>query len=219
MEATLSQGLRAATRELHVQAERAGVMGALLKGRLDRGAYVALLSSLHAIYGGLEDALDRNAEHPAIAPLPLGGLARRGALQHDLAALNGPSWRSDAPPHPLAREYAAHLRALGDTAPERLLAHAWLRYLGDLNGGQIVGRIVRESLRLAPEASTFYEFPSLPDPMAAAAAWRAALDAVPLSERERSAVIAEACAGFQRHIALFEALAGAQDAAPSTPSA
>lgn len=208
----LSGELRAATRQLHVEAERAGVMGLLLKGRLARGPYTALLGSLLAIYSALEDALERHAADPAVAPLLRPGLARRDALRHDLEALAGPGWRTVAAPHPLAQSYAAHLRALGDTAPSLLLAHAWLRYLGDLNGGQVVGRIVRESLAIPPEASTFYDFPGMGDPHAAAAAWRAALDAVPLPPDAHAAVVAEACDGFRRHIALFEALA---EAAPA----
>lgn len=208
----LSGELRAATKQLHVEAERAGVMGLLLKGRLTREPYVALLGALHAIYSALEDSLDRHAADPAVAPLRRPGLARRDALRHDLEALAGSGWRTTAAAHPLAQAYAAHLRALGDAAPSRLLAHAWLRYLGDLNGGQVLKRIVRESLAIPAEASTFYDFPGIGDPHAAAAAWRAALDDVPLAAGEREAIVAEACDGFRRHIALFEALA---DIAPA----
>lgn len=83
----LSRALRESTRLLHTDAERAGAMGALLRGRIDRSTYVLMLSSLHAIYLALEDALQRNAEHESIAPLLVPGLERRDALAADLRAL------------------------------------------------------------------------------------------------------------------------------------
>jgi heme oxygenase len=112
----------------------------------------------------------------------------------------------------LTLEELKYLRELTRTDPARLLAHAWLRYLGDLNGGQIIGRIVRDSLGLPVDAAQFYEFPLLADPMAAAAEWRVALDAAPLTPPMHDAIIDEACDGFLRHIRLFASLAPVLDA-------
>lgn len=210
----LSRALRESTRLLHTDAERAGAMGALLRGRVDRSTYVLMLSSLHAIYRALEDALQRNAEHESLAPLLVPGLERRAALAADLRALAGDAWPLTHPPHDLAVTYAAHLNTLGNNAPERLIAHAWLRYLGDLNGGQIIARIVRNTLTLDESSTAFYAFPALDDPMGAAGAWRTALDALPLTEDAQEAIVAEAADGFRRHIALFEGLADQDDAAP-----
>lgn len=216
----LSRVLRESTRLLHTDAERAGAMGALLRGRIDRETYVAMLSALHAIYGSLEDALHRNADHASITPMLVPGLERRDALAADLRALAGDSWPLTHPPHDLAVTYAAHLSTLGNNAPERLIAHAWLRYLGDLNGGQIVARIVRNSLSLDESSTAFYAFPDLDDPMRVAGEWRTALDALPLSGEAQEAIVSEAADGFRRHIALFEGLAAQDDTASSAaPSA
>ena len=46
----------------------------------------------------------------------------------------------------------------------RLIAHAYVRYLGDLSGGRIVGRILARSPGLGPEALSFYDFPGIADP-------------------------------------------------------
>jgi len=195
------------TKPLHTEAERSGVMAALLRGRASREAYVRLLASLHAIYDALESELGRHAAHPVLGPLAAPEFARRAALEADLAAAIGPEWRTSVPADPLALAYAAHLRSLSREHPERLLVHAWLRYLGDLNGGQIIARIVRASETLGGIPTAFYEFPALAEPRAAAAEWRARLDRLPLSETEQSAMLAEAEDGFRRHIALFVALA------------
>lgn len=211
-EPSLSARLRAETRELHLQAERSGIMAALLRGHLPLEGYGALVAALHAIYAALEGGLERNAAHPTIAPLRHPGFARTSALASDLAVLR----RLGMAPHDpvdAAHEYAAHLRVLALDAPERLVAHAWLRYLGDLNGGRVLERVVRERLGVPDGAMSFYRFPALTDPATAAIAWRLALDGLALPDAVQAQLVDEASDGFRRHIALFETLAAAQDAA------
>lgn len=206
--APLSARLRAETKALHTQAERSGVMGRLLRGQSTLSAYASLLVSLHVIYRALEDGLSAHATHPVVGPLVGEAFARSASLAADIEAIAQRDVSIPAPA-PDALRYAEHLREVAVMNPPLLLAHAWLRYLGDLNGGQIVGRIVRESLALPLDAAQFYEFPNLENPMAAAGAWRAALDGAPLDPATQDRIVEEAAEGFKRHIALFEALAPA----------
>lgn len=220
---SLSARLRAHTKTLHVQAERTGIMAQLLRGRATLPAYAALLVSLQEIYIALEDGLATQGTDPVLGPLMVPGFARASALASDLRALSAVGVALP-PSASEARSYATHLRELTRSDPPRLLAHAWLRYLGDLNGGQIIGGIVRESLGLPADAAQFYEFPALPNPRAAAEAWRVALDAAPLTPAMHDAIVDEAGDGFRRHIRLFESLAltldaSTQDAADSSSAA
>jgi len=203
--AALSEALRTGTRTLHTQAERTGVMAALLRGTLDLAGYARLLAALHAVYAALEQELESHAGDAVLTHLRHPGFARRGALESDLAALV----RLGVAPATVAPEaaaYAEHLHQLGRAQPALLLAHAWLRYLGDLNGGRVLERIVRDKLGVPSDAMSFYRFPALADPTAAAVAWRAALDIAPVSAELQLALVAEASAGFERHIELFRAL-------------
>jgi hypothetical protein len=63
-------------------------------------------------------------------------------------------------PAPL-KAYIDHLRSLASsvtTAPS-LLAHAYVRYLGDLSGGQVIGARIRKSYNLkGMDGASFYEF-------------------------------------------------------------
>lgn len=221
--APLSARLRGQTKALHVQAERTGIMAHLLRGRATLPAYAALMVSLQEVYIALEDGLATQAADPVLGPLLVPGFARATAIATDLRALT--ALGIALPPAAAeARSYAAHLRDLTRAEPSRLIAHSWLRYLGDLNGGQIIGGIVRDSLGLSHEATQFYEFPALPDPMAAAAAWRVALDAAPFDATMHDRIVDEACDGFRRHIRLFESLTPptdtrGQDAADSSSAA
>jgi heme oxygenase (biliverdin-producing, ferredoxin) len=219
----LAAALHDGTKPLHTDAERSGVMGALLRGQASRESYLCLVASLHVIYEALEASLDSahaHAEATAIlGPMHEPGFARRESLERDLTAALGPEWRALVSVPAEARAYAEHLRSLARERPALLLAHAWLRYLGDLNGGQIIARIVRGSPALATMPTHFYEFPALTDPRATAGAWRARLDTLPLSEGMQEALVAEAAEGFRRHIALFRAIADQGPAAPSGSAA
>lgn len=218
IQSALSTVLRTETRDLHLQAERSGVMAALLRGQLPLEGYGAMLAALLEIYTALEEGIEQNATHPAIAALRHPGLARRAALTSDLAVLRRLGF---APVEPIAeaKTYAAHLRAVASDAPVRLVAHAWLRYLGDLNGGRVLERVVRERLGVPDGAMAFYRFPALSDPAAAAVAWRLSLDALDADAALQSLLVNEARDGFRRHIAMFEALAPVQDAAEASSDA
>lgn len=219
--APLSARLRTQTKALHVQAERTGIMAQLLRGRATLPEYAALLVSLREIYIALEDGLAAYSTNRVLGPLLMPGFARAPALDMDLRALSALGVALP-PAADEAHSYAAHLRELTRIDPPRLLAHAWLRYLGDLNGGQIIGGIVRDAFGLLMTATQFYEFPALSDPRAAAGAWREALDGAPLDAAEQTAIVEEACDGFHRHIRLFESLGSNvrnQEAADSSSAA
>lgn len=203
----LAARLREATRELHTQVERAGVMHRLLRGELDRAGYGALLRNLHALYEPLEQGLARHAAHPRLRGLVDPALFRTDALAADLEVLHGRRWPQEIAVVPSAHDYAEHLRRLDDGAPLMLAAHAYVRYLGDLSGGQMLARKVSADLAL-PEAMgvAFYDFGPAAAVAERARALRSALDGLAQDEGEAAALVDEACAAFRRHRVLFEAL-------------
>lgn len=197
----LSVRLPRATRELHARAERAGVMRRLLEGRLERARYVRFLASLHAIYDALEAALAEDRVR-AVAPMP--ALRRAEALRRDLEDY-GSDPRS-AQPERAAVDYASRLAQLAREDPALVAAHAYVRYLGDLSGGQILRNIVERRLAPGPgRGVAFYNFGGEDDVDRAKASIRDALDALPAASHD--AVVAEARGAFVRHVDLFEALA------------
>jgi heme oxygenase (biliverdin-producing, ferredoxin) len=203
----LAARLRAATKDLHHAVERAGMMPSLLRGRLPRADYLLLLRSLHAIYQALEAGLERHAVHPGLQPLWQPALARGPALAQDLEALHGPGWALALAVQPAACDYAAHLQRLAASRPALLAAHAYVRYLGDLSGGQVLARIVSQSLQLpAGQGVAFYDFGPAERVAALGQALRQGLDRIAGDEAEAAAVVDEACSAFGRHRELFEQL-------------
>ncbi len=205
---TLAQQLRTDTRALHTEVERTGVMREFLRGQLGRAGYCALLRNLHAIYAALEPALQRHASHPAVAPVVFEALFREASLAEDLRHLHGADWADAMPLQPSTQRYVARLHHIDQHAPGLLVAHAYLRTLGDLSGGQMLGKVVTRSLHLEPgHGVRFYDFGSPFEVAAHLQAFRSGLDALPLAPGDQQAIVVEASSAFRLHAVLFTELA------------
>jgi heme oxygenase len=182
-------------------------MQALLRGELDRSAYRSLLSNLLAIYSTLEPALGRHATHPALAAVFSEDLFRSTALRADLAAIVG----DDEALTPATLAYVERLIELDTSDPELLLAHSYVRYLGDLNGGQILGPIVSRSAAMqGSRAVSFYDFGDVSQTATLLSAYRAGLASIVLAPARADAVVAEAKWSFAQHVAMFIELANSR---------
>lgn len=212
--AALPERLRLETRALHAATERTGAMAALLAGRLPRAGYLAMLRNLHAIYAALEAALQCHADAEGVAALQAGDLARAAVLADDLATLHGPSWAEELVLTEAAAAYVARLQALqismAPAAAPALVAHAYVRYLGDLHGGQVLQRLVGRQYGLSDEdgapGTRFYDFGATPQVLLLRQQLRAALGSLPFDGSEQDAVVAEACWAFEQHQRLFTEL-------------
>ena len=208
LRAGLAQRLRHETRVLHGRAEASVLMAALIAGTIERDLYVALLRNLHALYTALETALGQHRSDPRLRFATAAPLLRAARIAQDLEALtanNEPPARAALAPAAIA--YERHLAALAVREPLRLVAHAYVRYLGDLYGGQQLARGLRQRFALQGDDGTrFYDFGSPPEVQALRLALRAGLGAVQPSPAESDAIVDEACGAFARHIELFEQL-------------
>ena len=152
----LDERLRRETRLLHKAAERAGVMQLLLKSGLPLHAYAAFLFNLQAIYAALEEALKHPRKDACIARIFNADLQRSASQAADLDAL---AEHQTFALEGATQKYVARLRKLDPEAPRCLVAHAYVRCLGDLNGGQALKRLVSRQYGLAQDlGTTFYEF-------------------------------------------------------------
>jgi heme oxygenase len=136
----LRQGFGPRVRRLHArigkahhQAEGMAFSRSLLEGRATPQQLAALLRALAPAYALLDAQIGLLAPALGVADGPWTALARSTALRHDLAKLAA---LPPSPPSPAATAWLEQLRGLAHRAPHRLLAHAYVRYGGDLSGGQ-----------------------------------------------------------------------------------
>lgn len=194
-ERTLSRQLQSATRALHRSVERTPVVQALMGQTLPRAVYARLLAALLPIYLVLEEAL---AAHAWRDRVDLPALARAHALRADLLRLGG-----GGPPSRAGERHARRIRAVADREPARLAGHAYVRYLGDLSGGQLMARAVQQAYPPG-DAVAFYDFGGAAQVARLKAQLRGALDALPPGQH--AAVVDEAVRSFALSAELFEEL-------------
>ena len=206
----LAERLRAETRALHRQVEGSVFMAALVAGALDSYAYCLLLRNLEPIYAELELELEvglsRHAHNPYIRPVIHPPLFRQQALRRDLDTLYGQRWREEIELMPSCAAYVARLRRLHEFEPELLVAHAYVRYLGDLSGGQRLAEIVRRSLCIPVDdrgscGIDFFKFGEPDDVLKLSLAFRVGLDSL-----VGNGIPAEEKLAFEMHGRLFEEL-------------
>jgi heme oxygenase len=203
---TLTEALRERTAALHLAAERSGVINDILRKKADRRGYCLLLRNVVPAYRTMEQALERYKHRPIFRAFARPELYRAGALAHDLTALSGEHWERDLIALPAATLYAAQVSKAAEGDGARLVAHAYVRYFGDLSGGQILKNLLGKTLELQPEALTFYEFPGIEDPSAFKSAMRQAIDGDVAAVCDPEQVIEEAMLAFEHNIAVSKAV-------------
>jgi heme oxygenase len=201
--ASLLEGLRERTRQLHTEAERTGIVADMLRGRARREDYARLLRNLLPVYRTLEEELAKHASSPLLGPIVRGELERAEAIEADLQHL---ALLGSEPVLPEAVSYANAIRQASAGDGSRLIAHAYVRYLGDLSGGQILKRLLARTLDLPPATLSFFDFPGIGDIAAFKAQYRAAIDQVGDEIEDFGAVVEEGARAFRLNIDLSVAL-------------
>ncbi|KAF8527605.1 hypothetical protein BU17DRAFT_61730 [Hysterangium stoloniferum] len=172
----VSDLLRKETRAAHENAENTEAAVWLTRGALDKDEYIRYLVILWHVYSALENALEVHSSYPVLAPTYNPALlARTPALSSDIAYLlctPESEWQC----HPLALsisqnipagllEYTDRIRtATTSHDPSTLLAHSYVRYLGDLSGGQQIGHRIAKAYGLDDTTglgTQFYQFKKL----------------------------------------------------------
>ena len=183
--------IKAATWHLHVRAERGGIIADILTGRATRFGLALLLRNLLPVYRVLDGSF-------------YGGppLARSEAIEADLRHLSP----GDVPPLlPEGAAYAARVTSLASYNVGELLAHAYVRYLGDLNGGRILRDRVHRCIGEAATELLFHDHIGIDDISQFATSYRCRLENdIPPAGFER--VAREVPIAFALNIALSEAV-------------
>jgi heme oxygenase len=120
----------------HRQAEGMVFSRALLAGEVIPLQLAALVRALQPAYARIEAQAPQIAAELGARDLPWTSLNRTPALHDDVAALAA---LESTPASPAAAAWLASLEDLARHAPHRFLAHVYVRYGGDLSGGQQLG--------------------------------------------------------------------------------
>ncbi|KAM0752072.1 heme oxygenase-like protein [Meredithblackwellia eburnea MCA 4105] len=215
------------------------VVAKLVSGQLPQTLHLRYLMLLHSVYTALETGLDTHSSHQLLCTTYQPALlARAPSLDADVAFFCGGSteWKKESEVWSKIvedkleslRDYVGRLDELAksETDAYLLLAHSYVRYLGDLSGGQSIARIIRKNYHLPAtgEGSQFYEFylptSTTPTGLPISATlnetkeiknwFRAGLDEAGerMTEQQRQNVVDEARRAFELNINLFASFEG-----------
>ncbi|KAI4832615.1 hypothetical protein KUCAC02_015577 [Chaenocephalus aceratus] len=204
----LSEQIKKVTMEIHTRAEKTELMMSFMRGQVTLAQYKLLLCSLYEVYQTLEEEMDRNSNHPGVAPIYFPTeLARLDAIAKDLEYFYGRDWREKIVVPAATKRYCHRLRQIGKENPVFLVAHAYTRYLGDLSGGQVLGRIAQKSMGLkSSEGLSFFAFPGVSNPTLFKQLYRSRMNSVELTEEERNGMLEEGVRAFELNIQVFDDL-------------
>jgi heme oxygenase len=137
--------LRELTKEKHQEAERQEFVNHLLGGDIDPLFYAEFLGNQHPIYDVLENLSMASGVMSNFDP----DIRRAPAIWEDFKEL----WPEDKKLtlRPVVAEYLQHIKNLFQNDPSKLMAHIYVRHMGDLAGGQMIAKKV-------PGSGKFYKF-------------------------------------------------------------
>ena len=110
-----------------------------------------------------------------------------------------------AEPLPATAAYVARIHAAA-ASKARLVAHHYVRYLGDLSGGQIIASLMRRHYGVADEALTFYAFEGLGSKGGFKTTYRRILDELFVDRAFFDETVDEARAAYECNRRMFAAL-------------
>lgn len=207
------------TRKSHSVAENTAFVKGFFKGLSTRKSYGALLTSLYFIYEAMEAEFDNTAEESVRAlddPL----LRRVESLQKDLEYFYDiPLSKAGVSPYEMIEEtlspstatkkYIKRIRYVSENKPYLLIGHQYTRYLGDLFGGQMMGKMATRSLTLNEgKGVDFYTFEDISNVNDFITEWYSKLNALDITEQEKQDIVDEANLVFSLNIEIFEELDG-----------
>jgi heme oxygenase len=139
--------LRELTAEKHKDAERQAFVKELLGGSITEERYATFLYNLHPVYNVLEMFAIANGLLADILEV-----RRAPKIQADYQEL----WKKSTAPKlcPTVPKYMKYIKDELANDSDRLMAHLYVRHMGDLAGGQMIAKRV-------PGSGTMYQFDNI----------------------------------------------------------
>ena len=200
MSSNLASKLREGTKHSHTMAENTAYMKCFLKGIVEKEPFRKLLANLYFVYSTLEAEILRHRNHPVVGLIYFPELNRQASLEKDLAFYYGDNWQAEIAPSEAGRDYVARIKEISNSEPALLVAHSYVRYMGDLSGGQALKNIVRSALNLpADQGTNFHQFDAFPSVEARRGfkgRYRDVLNSLPVDAQLIEKIVAEANYAF-----------------------
>lgn len=214
LDTPLSTAMRTGSRVEHEAAESSLFMAELLAGRVNEVGYATYLLRLRQVYAALESVPALVTGDPYVAAVHDHALERLAAIDDDLEVwAPGQVVAAHSPAATAYRDRVLDSREWGGL----YAAHHYTRYLGDLSGGQAIGRILDREFDLGGRGIAFYDFAEVGRPKPYKDAYRSRLDALDATPADKQRIVEEVKVAFGLNQALFTELGQEIDAFRRVP--
>lgn len=201
---SLALKLREGTSQNHSLAESAGFIRCFMKGVVERESYAKHLEAFYFIYSALENELERHKSDSILSNIYFPALYRRESIENDLSFFKGKSWKDKLSESRATQNYVNRIKEVSQDKSYLLVAHSYVRYLGDLSGGQILKKIAAKAMDIGEKGGLeFYEFHKLTSPNEFKKSYREALDKLPISSIQEDEILEEAKSVFSMNQSIF----------------
>ncbi|MDF3821014.1 biliverdin-producing heme oxygenase [Leptospira sp. 96542] len=202
---SIAMMLREGTADKHQETEKVPYLRAIFRGGLDPQTYTYQLESLLYVYQEMENLFREKKDNAILSKVYYPELFRTDAIKEDITFFQkkfGTKIRGKI--SKATEDYINHIKNVAATKPEMLVAQSYVRYLGDLSGGQAIKKVVAKTFQLeGNEGTAFYEFPQITDHMAFKGIYRQAMDTLPFDENGQAELLKEANITFDLNKNLF----------------
>ena len=137
--------LKELTKQNHSNAERSWFAGRMFSGQITNPEYAIYLRQQYESYKALEDRFN-NVNPNSDVEFPDERIKRSKNIHKDLIEMD-----PDGDNLPVLSSTSSYCKYIKDCPDELLYAHVYVRYLGDLKGGQMIATRV-------PGKGSYYKF-------------------------------------------------------------
>ncbi|XP_013883970.1 heme oxygenase 2 [Austrofundulus limnaeus] len=205
----LSEMLAEGTKEAHDRAENCPFVKDFLRGNIKKELFKRGTAALYFVYSAMEEEIERNKDHPHIAPIYFPAeLHRREALVRDLEYFYGDNWESQISLSAGIKLYVDRIHEVGQKDPVLLVSHSYTRYMGDLSGGQVLKKVAQRALKLPStgEGLNFYQFEEIHSHKSFKQLYRSRMNELELDPETKQRIVDESNKAFGFNVTVFTEL-------------
>ena len=197
--------IRNASHTLHSASEHTGYIKRILAKNATKEGYGEYLYNLSAMYKAIEDALDKNSNHPVVKDFITKELYRHELIEKDIKYLLGNKVSSM---NLLASTIAsiARINEIANTKPELIVAYAYTRFLADLFGGRMFYELFSKEYKIENEGLNYYSFEGIDDMRGYAMRYGAKLSSMSLADNLKTEFINEVNNAYIYNLAISNEL-------------
>ena len=121
------------TREKHKEAESSDFVKYMFTGTITKEHYIVYLQQMYHIYSTIEKSAERIDLFDGIPDL-----RRTDKIKQDLEEFGV----EVGTPFQSTQRYIDHLKELSIADPKKIMAHVYVRHMGDLYGGKMIAKLI-----------------------------------------------------------------------------